>query len=95
VLIVELLMNEIRKRLEERKIGVQLSQQAKEWLAKEGFDPMFGARPLRRALQRHVENPLSKRILAEEFREGDEILVDVGGKGLTFTKTKVSTKAAV
>ncbi len=95
VLIVELLMNEIRKRLEERKIGVQLSQQAKEWLAKEGFDPMFGARPLRRALQRHVENPLSKRILAEEFREGDEILVDVGDKGLTFTKTKVSAKAAV
>jgi len=58
------------------------------WLAKEGFDPVFGARPLRRAVQRHLENPLSKAVLSGEFRSGDHILVDASEAGLTLNKVE-------
>lgn len=89
--IVDLEMKDIRERLEERGITVELTTAAREWLAKEGYDPAFGARPLRRTLQRHVESPLSKRILRGEFETGDHVLADVGetedgGQGLVFTK---------
>ncbi len=89
--IVDLLMKEVQKRLAERKIEVSLTEEAKSWLAKEGFDPIFGARPLRRAIQRYVENPLSKRILEGEFQESDSILVDLGPEGLVFSKGKASS----
>ena len=59
---------------------------AREWLANEGFDPVYGARPLRRAIQRSVEKPLSKRILAGELSEGDEVLIDASEDGLAFKK---------
>jgi ATP-dependent Clp protease ATP-binding subunit ClpC len=75
--IVDLQMEEIRERLEERGITIELSDAARRWLAEEGYDPAFGARPLRRTLQRHVESPLSKRILRGEFEEGDRVLADV------------------
>jgi ATP-dependent Clp protease ATP-binding subunit ClpC len=89
--IVDLQMMEIRERLEERGITVELTEAARKWLAKEGYDPAFGARPLRRTLQRYVESPLSKRILRGEFVTGDHVLADVGqteddGKGLVFQK---------
>jgi ATP-dependent Clp protease ATP-binding subunit ClpC len=89
--IVVLQMMEIRERLEERGITVELTEAARKWLAKEGYDPAFGARPLRRTLQRYVESPLSKRILRGEFVTGDHVLADVGqteddGKGLVFQK---------
>ena len=83
--IVDLMMNDVKKRLAERKITVELTEEAKAKLAKEGFDPAFGARPLRRTLQRQVENPLSTKILQGEFKEGDRVLVDTGPKGFTFT----------
>jgi len=83
--IVDLMMKDIKKRLAERKITVELTEEAKVKLAKEGFDPAFGARPLRRTLQRQVENPLSTKILQGEFKEGDRVLVDAGPKGFTFT----------
>jgi ATP-dependent Clp protease ATP-binding subunit ClpC len=75
--IVELQMKEVRERLSERGLNVELTTAAKEWLAKEGFDPAFGARPLRRALQKHVESPLSVSLLSGEFKAEDMILVDV------------------
>ena len=83
--IVDLLMNEVQKRLEDRKITVVLTEEAKEWLAEEGFDPVFGARPLRRTIQREVENPLSKKILMGEFSEGEEVRVDLSHEGLVFS----------
>ena len=87
VQIVDLQMQEIRERLEERGITVELTEPAREWLAQEGYDPAFGARPLRRTLQRYLESPLSKRILLGEFEAGDEILADVGDDdGLDFEK---------
>jgi ATP-dependent Clp protease ATP-binding subunit ClpA len=76
-LIVDLQMKEVRDRMSERGLNVELTPTARDWLSKEGFDPAFGARPLKRALQKHVESPLSMRLLAGEFSEGDTILVDV------------------
>ncbi len=84
-LIVDLMMKDIQKRLEERKISVELTEEAKSQLAKEGFDPAFGARPLRRTLQRRVENPLSTKILQGEFKEGDRVTVDSSPDGFTFS----------
>ena len=87
VAIVDLQMKEIRDRLEERGITVELTGAARKWLAQKGYDSAFGARPLRRALQRYLESPLSKRILQGEFEAGDQILGDVGDDdGLAFEK---------
>ncbi|MSQ21972.1 MAG: AAA family ATPase [Dehalococcoidia bacterium] len=86
--IVGLMMGEVSKRLAERGVTAELTPAARVWLAKEGFDPTFGARPLRRAMQRHVENPLSKAILAGEFKDGDRVVVDAGPEGLAFRKAE-------
>jgi ATP-dependent Clp protease ATP-binding subunit ClpC len=87
VQIVDLQMKEIRERLEERGITVELTDAAREWLAQKGYDSAFGARPLRRTLQRYLESPLSKRILQGEFEAGDHILADVGDDDdLAFAK---------
>lgn len=83
--IVDLVLKDIQKRLAERKITVELTEAAKDKLAKDGFDPAFGARPLRRTMQRLVENPLSTKILKGEFKEGDRVVVDVGPDGFTFS----------
>jgi ATP-dependent Clp protease ATP-binding subunit ClpC len=83
--IVDLQMKEIQERLAEYGLSVQLSDTARRWLASEGFDPAFGARPLRRALQKYVESPLSVQMLRGEFKSGDVVSVDfVEGEGLTF-----------
>jgi ATP-dependent Clp protease ATP-binding subunit ClpC len=76
-LIVDLQMKEVQERLGERGLNVVLTPASREWLAREGFDPAFGARPLRRALQKHVESPLSVALLAGEYSEGETIVVDV------------------
>jgi ATP-dependent Clp protease ATP-binding subunit ClpC len=83
--IVDLLVKDLQKRLADRKLGVELTEEAKSWLAKEGFDPIYGARPLRRAIERYVENPLSTRLLQGEFNAGDTIIVDLVDDALTFT----------
>jgi ATP-dependent Clp protease ATP-binding subunit ClpC len=84
--IVELLLKDLAKRLAERKLKIELTKKAKEWLADAGYDPTFGARPLRRAIEKNVENPLSSRILAGEYKEGDTILVDLTGDEIVFSK---------
>ena len=84
--IVELLLKEVQQRLSEHKIAVELTDAAKVWLVKEGYDPVFGARPLRRAIRQHLENPISKRMLDGEFVEGDVILVDSVADGLMISK---------
>ena len=88
--IVELQVAELRKRLGDRKLELELTPEAKEWLAREGFDPNYGARPLRRTIQRFVENPLAKRLLNGEFGDGDAVLIDVGPEGLTFTRRETA-----
>jgi len=84
--IVNLMMKEVQDRIEDRNISIALTDEAKSWLAEEGFDPVFGARPLRRTIQREVENPLSKKILLGEFKEGDSVKVDSSPDGLVFSK---------
>ncbi len=75
--IVDLQMKEVRSRLEEHGLKVELTEEAREWLAKEGYDPSFGARPLKRALQKYVESPLSVALLSGEYVEGDTVLADL------------------
>jgi ATP-dependent Clp protease ATP-binding subunit ClpC len=82
--VIDLLARDLQKRLAERKIEVELTDSAKAWLVKEGYDPQYGARPLRRAIEQYVENPLSMRILSGEFKAGDKIIVDAGADGLSF-----------
>lgn len=77
VKIVDLQMKEIQERLSEHGLKVALTETARRWLAKEGYNPAFGARPLRRTLQKYVESPLSVSILSGQFKEGDHILVDI------------------
>ena len=93
--IVDLMVAEVQERLEDREITIVLSEAAREWLAKTGFDPTFGARPLRRAVQRYVENILARDILAGKFTEGDSVAVDIADDALTFTKQKAKAKAKV
>ncbi len=83
--IVELLIQEVEKRLAERNIKLEISSEAKAWLVKRGYDPVYGARPLRRAIQRYIENPISIRILQGEFKEGDTVAISAGEEGLSFS----------
>ena len=78
--IVDLQMKEVHDRLGEYNIQVELTPAARTWLAKEGYDPAFGARPLRRAIQKHVESPLSVDLLGGKYKNGATVLVDVDEK---------------
>ncbi|MGE3268652.1 MAG: ATP-dependent Clp protease ATP-binding subunit [Chloroflexota bacterium] len=85
--IVEKMLGELRGRLTERELTLELTDAAREWLVTNGFDAEYGARPLRRLIQRQVENPLAKRVLAGEFENGDAVLVDVNADdALTFER---------
>ena len=84
--IVELMLNEVRERLSDRHVDFEVTDEAKAQLVKEGYDPTYGARPLRRTVQRRIENPLAKRILAGEFGEGDVVRVDFADGEYRFEK---------
>jgi len=82
--IVDLLVRRVREQLESQGLGFDLTQGAKVLLANKGYDPALGARPLRRAIQRMVEDPLSEKILWKEFRAGDTIVIDAEGDEIVF-----------
>ncbi|MDX9991126.1 MAG: AAA family ATPase [Anaerolineales bacterium] len=82
--IVDLQMSEVQKRLDEYKISVTLSPEARTWLAKQGYDPAFGARPLRRAIQKFVESPLSIELLEGKFAQGGSVKIDVADDKIVF-----------
>jgi ATP-dependent Clp protease ATP-binding subunit ClpB len=84
--IVDIQLEDLRKRLRERKISIVLSPEARDLLAERGYDPVFGARPLKRTIQRMVENPLAVEVLAGRFHEGDQIRIEVEGETLGFHK---------
>ena len=84
--IVDLQMHEIRERLAEQGLDARLTDSARDWLAHEGYDVNFGARPLRRTLQRQVESPLAVRLLKGEFESGDTVTIDTDGEELTFIR---------
>ena len=86
VLIVDKFMGEVSERVQDLKVSVSLTSDAREWLAKTGFDRMYGARPLKRAIQRYVESPLSKRLLAGDFPEGSHIVIGESDGEITFVE---------
>jgi ATP-dependent Clp protease ATP-binding subunit ClpC len=88
--IVDLLIREVEHRLAERNIKLKVNEEAKAWLVKRGFDPVYGARPLRRAIQRYVENPLSSKILQGKFKEGDTIAIGLQEDNLSFIAMKAA-----
>ena len=84
--IIDIQLRGLLKRLDERKITVQLTEATKDFLVREGYDPVYGARPLKRALQRKLLDPLAMRVLDGTFAEGDAVAVDVTGHELRFAK---------
>ena len=86
--IVELQLARLRERLAERRLALELTDEAKELLAEAGWDPTYGARPLKRALQRLVENPLALRLLEGDFAEGDTVPVDARDGELVFERAE-------
>jgi ATP-dependent Clp protease ATP-binding subunit ClpB len=93
--IVELQLGRLRHRLAERHITLELTDAAKEALAESGWDPAYGARPLKRAIQRLVENPLALRLLEGDFADGDRVSVDAHGDEIVFEKVEAAAPAAV
>jgi ATP-dependent Clp protease ATP-binding subunit ClpC len=95
--IVDLQMKEVSERMSEHNLTVELTSAARDWLAKVGYDPAFGARPLKRALQKYVEGPLSISLLSGQFAQGDHILVDTDGpeNKLVFRKQVAQPQASM
>ena len=90
VAIVELLVSKLRSRLEERKINLELSPEAASFIADSAYDPVYGARPIRRYLQQNLETPLARRIVAGEILEGQSVQVEVENRKLLFAASKPS-----
>lgn len=90
--IVDIQLARLQKRLAGRKITLTLSEAAEKWLADEGYDPVFGARPLKRVIQRSVQDPLAELILAGDVKDGDEIPIDAGAEGLIIGDRVGSTR---
>jgi ATP-dependent Clp protease ATP-binding subunit ClpB len=92
--IVELQLARLRDRLAERRLTIELTDAAKEAVAEAGWDPAYGARPLKRAVQRLIENPLALRLLEGEFAEGDGVRVDAQDGELVFERATAATAVA-
>ena len=91
--IIEIQARALLKRLEERKIHLELTDAAKDLLVAEGYDPTYGARPLKRTIQRRVLDPLAMRVLEGEFTEGDRVVIDAAGGAIQFRKAGVAQPA--
>jgi len=91
--IVELQLARLRERLSERELSLELTEAAKEVIVETGWDPSFGARPLKRAIQRLIENPLAQHLLEGDFSEGDTVLVDAENDEIAFTKAPAKAKS--
>jgi ATP-dependent Clp protease ATP-binding subunit ClpC len=88
--IVELLIRDVERELAERSIKLEVNDEAKAWLVQKGYEPMYGARPLRRAVQRYVANPISTKILQGEFKEGDTVAIGLQEDSLSFAARKTA-----
>ncbi|HIE52261.1 MAG TPA: type VI secretion system ATPase TssH, partial [Armatimonadetes bacterium] len=91
--IVDIQLERLRGLLRERNLTVELTAAAKERLAEEGYDPVYGARPLKRTLQRRVQDPLARALLEGQFREGDHIVVDVDRRGELVFRRRLAEAA--
>ncbi|MFN2484067.1 MAG: ATP-dependent chaperone ClpB [Candidatus Limnocylindria bacterium] len=92
--IVGLLIDDVERRLADAGISLELTDVAREVVVRTGYDPTYGARPLRRAIQRSIENPLARQILAGEFGRGDRVRIDTRGDELVFEKVEATAAAA-
>ena len=84
--IVDIQMDYLRKLLKDQEIDIEITPEAKEFLATRGFNPVYGARPLKRVIRQLIENPLSKQILSQKFLRGDKIVIDVDNDEIVFKK---------
>jgi ATP-dependent Clp protease ATP-binding subunit ClpB len=92
--IVDIQLVRLRQRLEDRKIELELTNKARDYFAEHGYDPVYGARPLRRMIQRELETSIGRRILTGEIRDGSHVIVDAGPQGLEFRTREVQSAAA-
>ena len=83
----------LRQRLEERKIELELTDKARDYLAEHGYDPSYGARPLKRLIQRELETALGRKLLSGEIRDNSRVIVDAGSKGLEFSSKPLAEAA--
>jgi ATP-dependent Clp protease ATP-binding subunit ClpB len=90
--IVEIQMEMVRRRMADRHIDVELTDAAKDYLVHEGFDPTYGARPLRRTIQRLILDPLALQVLQGKFKEGDTVVVDLQDGKMVFLREEKRTK---
>jgi len=86
--IVDIQVARLAKLLSDRKIAIELDRQAKDWLANTGYDPVYGARPLKRAIQRHIQDPLAEQLLEGKIKDGDTVRVSSDGSGLLINEKK-------
>jgi ATP-dependent Clp protease ATP-binding subunit ClpB len=93
--IIELQATSLRSRLASRRIELELTDAARALLVEHGYDPAYGARPLKRTLQREVENPLAMKVLSGEVAEGDTVVVDADDGEITFQRTPAVAEAGV
>jgi ATP-dependent Clp protease ATP-binding subunit ClpB len=92
--IVEIQLGRLRKLLEDRKIVIDLDESARKFLADKGYDPVYGARPLKRVIQRQVQDPLAEKILAGEVRDGDRVAITAGTDRLLFRPKHAAAESA-
>ncbi len=92
--IVEIQLGHLRRLLEDRKVTLELDGAATEWLANAGYDPVYGARPLKRVIQRHLQNPLAERLLAGSIADGDVVNVTADADGLVINGETIQAEAA-
>jgi ATP-dependent Clp protease ATP-binding subunit ClpB len=92
--IVDIQMKRLAELLKDRKIEIVLERSARDWLAEKGWDPAYGARPLKRAIQKSVQDPLAELILAGQIKDGDKVVISAGKQGLTFNGKLAATSIA-
>ncbi len=93
--IIDIVVSEVLKKVSDRQIAINLTDSAKDFIAEKGFDPVYGARPLKRVIQKNIEDPIAEQILRGQFTDGSQIRVDKSGEGLEFVEAgrKVVEKA--
>ena len=91
--IVDIQLERLQKLLEDRKIAIALDAKAREWLAEKGYDPAYGARPLKRVIQKYVQDPLAELILSGQIKDGEKVKISAGRDGLVFNGTAVAAAA--
>jgi ATP-dependent Clp protease ATP-binding subunit ClpB len=91
--IVDIQIEHLKKLLDDRKISIVLEPKARDWLAEKGYDPAYGARPLKRVIQKSVQDPLAELILSGKIKDGEKVTISAGKQGLVFNGATVAQAA--